>query len=143
MCPAAKTTRPCSLPFFLPVLPSISVRGQPTSLSFTFRRGNPFPQTKGPRGPSTSISFRHLDFVYPRSCPPSQVCNKDVTRASRDTGHGTDDYDRFHGGTGPRLLLDDRPTTDRSTLLGTTARIAGWKLAPRGCFFLRSSHWDR
>lgn len=79
-CLGAKITRPWCRPFpvpprsrsagplrALPALVAITPSDPPSpSLSV----GNPFPQTKGPRGPSTSIFLRCLDCPSSRSCLP-------------------------------------------------------------------------
>lgn len=87
MCPAGKTTRPCSLLFLLCLSPSVSLRASqlhspsPSAVIRSHRqKGLAARRLRSSSSTSTSS---------PGSCPPSQVCNKDVTRALRDTGPTT------------------------------------------------------
>lgn len=93
--------------------------------------GNPFPQTKGSRGPSTSIFLCRLDihilllllFCLLRLAVLSsvQVCNKDVTWAR--PGHG-EDFDRQ-----PHDRLEPSRSRDRSEFPGIHAAGNGEKIA--------------
>jgi len=78
-CLGAKITRPWYPPRTISSLlePPLSSPSLHLILLHLFSVGNPFPQTKGSRGPSTSIFFRRLDALL-AVLSSAQVCNKDV-----------------------------------------------------------------